>query len=148
ISLSESREGQSPDWRILAVAALTTVDIGEAAQRAANLLSSPDLGGDWTPIFKAFLGRTDGATALTKALSGRKLPPNTAKLGLRIVNGAGRPEPELAAALSVAAGLDTEPHQPSPDELQQMVNEVKEKGDPARGEAIFRRQETQCFKCH
>src|SRR4029450_6035241 len=40
------------------------------------------------------------------------------------------------------------PKQLSPEQMQQLVAEVQSKGDPARGEQIFRRADTSCFRCH
>ena len=51
-------------------------------------------------------------------------------------------------ALAAAAKITTGPRQLSPEEMAQVVASVKEHGDPARGEAIFRRAELNCLKCH
>ena len=60
----------------------------------------------------------------------------------------GRADPALVAALSRAAGISTESKPLTPGELNQLVAEVAAKGDPARGELIFRRPDLNCMSCH
>ena len=47
-----------------------------------------------------------------------------------------------------AAGIAADAPPPTPAEVAQIVQDVASKGDPARGEAIFRRQDLNCMKCH
>ncbi len=61
---------------------------------------------------------------------------------------AGRSDAQLAEILTKAAGLGAEKPPPTLDELKVMSAEVLAKGDPARGEAIFRRADLGCMKCH
>jgi putative heme-binding domain-containing protein len=61
---------------------------------------------------------------------------------------AGRSDEGLSAVLTKAAGLTTDPKPPTAAQLKELVAEVTAKGDPARGEAIFRRADLGCFKCH
>ena len=79
---------------------------------------------------------------------GRAVPADSAKLVLRAVYTLGRSDQALVEALSHAAGI-AEPSKPlSPNELSNMVSEVAAKGDPARGEGIFRRGDLNCMSCH
>ena len=52
------------------------------------------------------------------------------------------------AALTAAGGIQAVSRALSPDELNDLVAEVAAKGDAARGEAVFRRAEQSCLKCH
>jgi putative heme-binding domain-containing protein len=76
------------------------------------------------------------------------LPAEVARIGLRAVRASGRDHPALAAALNKAGGLTTGPRIPSPAEMQQLVADVAKLGDPRRGEAVYRRKELSCLKCH
>jgi putative heme-binding domain-containing protein len=67
---------------------------------------------------------------------------------LRHMYATGRSEPALAAALAKAAGIAANPAQTSQEEIVRLAAAVVEKGDPVRGEAIFRREEIACMKCH
>ncbi len=58
------------------------------------------------------------------------------------------PIPLLVAALCRAAGISNDAKPLSPQELGELVSQVASKGDPGRGEAIFRRPDLNCLSCH
>ena len=138
-----------PTIRIMAVASLARLDVDAAAARAAEIIASqPAPGRDLKPLLAAFLNRQGGADVLASALA-RHLPPaDSAKLALRAVYALGCADPALVATLSRAAGLSTQIKPLTPTELSQLVSEVAAKGDPARGELIFRRADLNCMSCH
>ncbi len=135
--------------RLLAITALARLDLPGASARAAEILSKPaDPDRKLVPLFRAFLDRQGGSEVLAKALRARSIPADSAKLALRAVYTLGRSDQALVDALSRAAGI-TELSKPlSPTELSNMVAEVAAKGDPARGEEIFRRADLNCMSCH
>ena len=47
-----------------------------------------------------------------------------------------------------AAGLSVAGAQLSADEMRALAREALAKGDPARGEALYRRSELACVSCH
>jgi putative heme-binding domain-containing protein len=67
---------------------------------------------------------------------------------LRHMYATGRTEPAVADALTKAAGIASNPPPPSQEEIVKLAAEVVAKGDPARGEAVFRRADIACMKCH
>jgi putative heme-binding domain-containing protein len=135
--------------RVLALAALARLDVAAAAARFADVLPIATAHGcDLTPLMAAFLNRHGGAEILAAALDQHKLTPDSAKLALRSVYALGHADAPLVAALSRAAGLSTEVKPPSPQELSALVAEVQSQGNPARGEAIFRRADSNCMSCH
>ncbi len=99
-------------------------------------------------LFNAFLQRKDGAGLLAAALKDQTIRTDAAVIGQRAIAASGQPQDALAAALAAAAKITTGPRQLSPAEMSQVVAAVKGQGDPARGEAIFRRAELNCLKCH
>jgi putative heme-binding domain-containing protein len=139
---------KDPATRLAAAETLTLIDVRFAAITAADVLSAPLAGADPAPLFQAFLARNGGAAALGNTLLVRKPGADAAKIGLRTVQAAGRQEETLNKVLSEAAGLDAEIKPLSKAELAQWLAEVQEKGDPARGERIFRRPELSCYGCH
>jgi putative heme-binding domain-containing protein len=140
---------QSLGTRIPAVAALAKLDVDRAAVQAAELLTQPiDQSRDLTPIFAAFLNRQGGGDRLAAALGRVAIPADAAKLALRSVYALGRSDEVLVAALSRAAGISAETKPLTPAELNQLVALVTTKGDPARGESIFRRADLNCMSCH
>jgi putative heme-binding domain-containing protein len=138
---------QPPEVRRLAVGALAAVDPGAAARRAVDLLAMEGAP-DPADVFNAFLRQKTGPDALATALQERKLPADVAKIGVRTVRSSGRDAPALVTALTKAGGLTGGPRQLTDAEMRQMVADVRQLGDPARGEAIFRRKELSCLKCH
>jgi putative heme-binding domain-containing protein len=136
-----------PEVRRLAIAALAGLDMPTAAAKAAEFLVAAKPEPELLDLYAAFLSRKAGVPALAKALAGKKLPPEVAKLGLQAVRASTLNVPELADALTKAGDLAAARKPPTADEVKAMVADAA-KADPARGEVIFRRRELQCFACH
>jgi putative heme-binding domain-containing protein len=138
-----------PAGRRLALVALAGLDLPAASRRVAEVLASSEGGEEGTTaVFEAFLGRREGAKLLAGALAGRKLPADVARVGVRVVRTSGVEAPELVEALTRAGGLTFGPRTPTTEEIRQLAAEVARRGDPARGEAVFRRKDQLCLKCH
>jgi putative heme-binding domain-containing protein len=134
--------------RLMALAGLASVDPETAARLGADTLAASSDGVGVAEVFAAFLERRNGATILSKALSGRKLSPDVAKIGIRTVKSTGRDSPALVAVLTQSGSLTAGLRVLTPDQMRQMVADVREHGDPARGEVVYRRNELTCMKCH
>ncbi len=139
--------------RRLALIALVPLDAKVAARHAVEFLASggcqpPGNEGEAAGIFEAFLQRKDGAALLAAALRDHKLPVDIARIGLRTVRSTGRPDAGLAEELAKAGGLTFGARTLSAQEMQAMVADVARLGDPVRGEAVFRRKDQICLKCH
>jgi putative heme-binding domain-containing protein len=100
-----------------------------------------------TAVFDAFLAQKNGPGILAAALKDKKIPAAVATAGVQRASAVGGDTKALVEALTIAGGL-----QPvmalTPEQLTQMMAEVKSGGDPARGEAIYRRANLQCMNCH
>ena len=133
--------------RAQAVIALAAVDLPESARQAAELLAeSPPP--DPSPLFQALTSRKGGAEQLARALTGRTIPSDTAKIGVRVAKAAAQPSEALLKAL-IAAGKLAEPKPPlTREEVQQLLADIASHGDPGRGEQVFRKAELNCLKCH
>ncbi len=86
------------------------------------------------------------AAALTQAAA--PLPADLAKLCIRQVRASGRDVPDLITAFEKAGRLKEGTARLSDKEMVQLLKDVAAAGDPARGEAIFRRNDLNCLKCH
>jgi putative heme-binding domain-containing protein len=140
---------QPAGTRLLALAALARLDVNAAAARVAEVLPMATAQScDLAPLLAAFLNRQGGADILAAALGKNKLAPDAAKLALRSVYALGHADTALVAALSRAAGISTDVKPLSPQEVSDLVAQVASNGDPARGEAIFRRADLNCLSCH
>jgi len=143
-----SAHGSSVSVRLMAVGALAQIDLKGAAQRAVSLLAQSPVGTDLTPMFQTFLSRKRGPQVLAAALKNRKLPADTAKIGLRVVRSSGLKLPKLVAALTAAGRIQEGIRKLSPAQMRKLVADVLTQGDPARGEAVYRRSDLNCLKCH
>jgi len=137
---------QRPDVREAAVAGLALLDVKAASARAAELLASgaPNPG----YVLATFTSREGGADALAAALHSVKLPPDTAKLGLRFLRQTAQPNTSLTSVLTAAAGLSAAPVRLAPEQMKQLIAETQSGGDAARGERVFRRADAACYQCH
>ncbi|HVW01741.1 MAG TPA: HEAT repeat domain-containing protein, partial [Planctomycetaceae bacterium] len=150
LALSEiaSAAQQPLPVRMNAVSALAGLDLQQAAARAAELLSAWQGDVDPTPLFNAFLAEKNGPNVLAAAIEGRKLSSDVAKIGVRAARSTAREEPALIAALLKAGDLKGGVQMLTPEQMQQMVSDVQKLGQAERGEALFRRNDLGCFRCH
>lgn len=134
--------------RVLAAAALAKLEPGASAERAVAVLRDARPGEDLAPLLSAFLHHQGGAEKLAAAITPQTLPADPAKLALRALYALGRTDASLVAALSNAAGLDTEVKPLDKTQLDQLMADVAARGNPERGERVFRRADLNCTKCH
>jgi putative heme-binding domain-containing protein len=145
--LAASKE-EPAAMRRRALVALAAVDLGAAAQRAAEVLALPFSGEEPIEVFEAFLQRKNGAVLLAAALKNQTIPSDTAKVGIRTARSTGRDTAELIDALTKAGKLTFGVRKLSADEMKQMIADVAKQGDAARGETVYRRRDMVCMKCH
>ncbi|EAQ78613.1 HEAT repeat domain-containing protein [Blastopirellula marina] len=134
--------------RYLGASALVDVDVDNAAKIAGQILTGADTSTDPAVMIDAFLAQQSGPTKLGAVLAETELTPDVAKMCLRQMFAVGRSDPELVSVLSKAAGIDDDAPALTPDEIKAVAAEVLQKGDAQRGEALFRRADLNCFKCH
>jgi putative heme-binding domain-containing protein len=146
--LKLASHGPAPGVRMQAVAAVVGFEVAAAAREAACVLAHASADDDPAVMLDAFLDRKEGSAVLAKALAQVKLSVDVAKRSLRYMYSIGRSDAELSAVLSAAAGVVADPPPPTQEEVAALVREVQQKGDPARGEKIFRRSDLSCMKCH
>ncbi len=130
--------------RLAALGALATIDPAAAAARAADRLARSDDPAEAEDLVARFVRLKNGPPALAAALAGKAIKADVAKLALRPA----RDHAALAAALRKAGALADAPKPLTDAEKQSLLAAVAAGGDPARGEAVFRRKETRCLACH
>lgn len=82
------------------------------------------------------------------ALKGQKLPADAAKVGVRLAKSAGKPNQQLIDRLTEAGGLTQPKRDWTADEIDALAKAALADGNPHRGEAVYRRAELTCMKCH
>ncbi len=141
-------KSQSLDTRMMAGVALASIDLNAGASAIASVMTDMPDGANPAGVINPLLSRAQGPAALAKALEGKTLKPDVAKMAMRALSGSSRDEPALVMAIMNAGGLTNPRRTLSEVELAAMVDDVQNKGNPARGEAIFRRDMLACLKCH
>ena len=134
--------------RAAAVTSLIPLDTSDAAKLAVAWLASSKEIGQQGAVINAFLQHKGGPDVLASALVDQKLPEDAAKVALRVITGSGRQEPKLTDALSKAGNITNTPKKLAKEEMEALVNTIKDQGNAAHGEQIFRRAELNCLKCH
>jgi putative heme-binding domain-containing protein len=149
--LKLSAKDRSHQTSALAIAALAAIDLPAASAIAAEWLARSDANasGEAEGLVAALVGRKDGPAALTAAIAGRVIAPDVARRASRAARSAGADGASLADALAKAGGLGADAgwSKLPPEQVIALAAEVNQ-GDPERGEAIFRRSELNCLKCH
>lgn len=140
-------ESSPADIRYLGAAALVSLDLKLAIQDGINIMSSAQAG-DPTPFIAAILDKQGAADQLASALGSQTVPEDVAKKMLRYMYSVGRSDKALSDALGKAAGMAGEEKKLTEAEFKQLVADVIAKGNPERGEQIFRRSDLSCMKCH
>jgi putative heme-binding domain-containing protein len=119
-----------------------------AAKRAVKLLQGAPGGKDRFGIYAAFLGNRGATRALATEISQINLPEPIALQGLQLAESSPTRPKELIAAIQKAGGLKAMKMSLSLSEMASMIERVGKRGDPARGESIYRRENLQCAACH
>ena len=144
----------APLDRLEAATALARLDLARGATRAAEALGT--LGAETldpalVAALEGFVGRQGGGDALAAALLDATLAASVAEAAIRIATRLGQGgDSKLVMALNRAGGLVASrgPKSWSAAERAAIVLDVPRRGDPARGEAIYRRGALQCLGCH
>ncbi len=139
-------ESTDNSLRGLMIDGLTTVGAQLAARRAVEFLAKADVEVA-KPILAAFLKNKQLPGVLAKELTGKTIPDLVAVEGIRMVTSRGIQGP-LADALKTAGGVKQMDKPLSGPEMAILVDKVKNNGDPARGEVVYRRQQLLCMTCH
>jgi putative heme-binding domain-containing protein len=150
-TLAEVARSSRPfEDRKQAVIALAGVNLDRAAALAAELLAAAPTGAEVNvdDLVAAVVSRQQGPGLLARSLKQTELSPDVAKLTLRAVQRSGRNAPPLLETIRAAGKLEQFGWKLTPELMQQLVAEVADAGDAHRGEAVYRRKQLQCQKCH
>ena len=133
--------------RAKAAVALAQLDFENSSKDVVRVLSETADEGEATSLWRELLSIKNAGARLAKVLPRSGLPPAMVKNGLRVAREGNRKEPELIAALERNAPSD-EPAGPSDSDIQRLAKETLQRGDPRRGETVYRRPELACVTCH
>ena len=131
-----------------ALSGLVNTDLNKASSLVVELFNSLNDSTEVAPVFDAFIRTRGGSGKLKAALQGKTIPEFAALAGVRQANTSGQKLDDLVKALSAAGKLKPVKQMLSPEEMAQMVKDVKAKGNPVIGEQIYRRKSLACVNCH
>jgi putative heme-binding domain-containing protein len=137
---------QSLAIRQQAAMALGASDLDRSLPEILAVLNDTTSEDEALAVWRALLNLKNAPPAMTRALAKATLPETVARAGVRVAREGGRNEPDLVLALNKAGSLSSEV--PITDEEIHQIAYVVTKGDPARGEKIYRRKELGCVLCH
>ena len=146
--LGLTEEQQPIELRLSGAAALVRLDVNLAAQRAAAILQHADAETDLQEMVSAFLDRQGGSDVLAASVDATPPSADVAKRAMRAMYAVGRSDPKLSSVLGKIAGIDSDPVPLTKEEVLALVPVVQAEGDAVRGEAVFRRADLSCMKCH
>jgi putative heme-binding domain-containing protein len=143
-----SQPDQSPEVRAqLGIIPLSDLTPSLAAKRAVEFLGTVKTPEEAKPVLEAFLRNKKLPVALAKELEGKTIPEAAAIEGIRLASSKG-----LASLIEDSlrkSGQIKQMDKPlTPEEMTAMVAKVRELGDAARGEKVYRRQQLLCISCH
>ncbi|MFI4875750.1 MAG: PVC-type heme-binding CxxCH protein [Blastopirellula sp. JB062] len=145
ISLAD--QGETAPLRQAATAALVGIAPEEAAQRSVALLTAAKAPAA-ADLVAPYLMRKGGQAKLAAALEKAKLHADVAKMAIRAVRTSPQPDQALIEALGASGGVGQGEAKVWTDAELADITKMLPEGDPVRGEAIFRRTELSCLKCH
>lgn len=131
-----------------AALALAAINLGQAAPKVVEVLSAITDENEALALWRSLLNLKGSAPVLTRALPRTGLPVTTAKAGVRAARESGRNDPELILALTQGANLEKEEQNLDDQALKALAARALKEGDPARGEAVYRRAQLSCVNCH
>jgi putative heme-binding domain-containing protein len=140
-------QGTPPEIRAPAAVALASLDLRRSSSDIAAALGSVQDEPGALAAWRGVLEVRGAAQAMTAALPKAEVTQVSARAGLRAAREGGRSEPDLILALARAGKLEDDSQQLSDAELARIAADAK-KGDPARGEIVYRRQTSGCVACH
>ena len=119
-----------------------------AARRATTLLRNLPRGQEPNDLIAAFISNKGATQALTQELENTKLPEDVALKGMQLAESAPTRPQALIKALQKAGGLKPMKMSLTKEEMIAMIDRVNSKGNAARGESVYRRENLQCVACH
>lgn len=144
----------SPESRPEALSALAALDSNAAIAPLIDFLPSVREDASAVALWRGVLAQKSLAKPLAEALKTKAsaspgfVSETAARAGMRVAREGGRNEVELVVALAAAAGLANDPQTLTASLVKDIASRAQQSGDPARGEAIYRRDTLGCVGCH
>jgi putative heme-binding domain-containing protein len=129
-----------------AAVALAATSLASSMSQIVGVLKDVTSEDEALALWRALLNVKNAPAAFTRGLAKENLPETVAKAGVRVAREGGRNEPDLVLALNRSGGLASDV-EITDEEIHAIAYNVT-RGDPLRGERIYRRKELGCITCH
>jgi putative heme-binding domain-containing protein len=136
-----------PEVRLAAATALATLDTETAWPVVSGLMKTDLSDAQILGLWRSLLQVKGAGGKLEPWVRVASIPARAAELGVRAAGEGGRQLPGLVIALNQAGQLEGRARL-SPEDFEFLARQVRENGDPHRGETIYRRSELACTTCH
>lgn len=139
---------KDPVVRRQATAALAALDLGKALPAIVEVSKSLTDENAALEFWRAVLGVKGAGKQIAEALPDQGINPAAARAGMRVAREGGRNDLDLVVALAKGAGLAADTAAASAEFIKDFAAKAASKGDPYRGEWIYRRNDLACLSCH
>ena len=143
-----SAANQEPAIRRQAVAALATLNLGAAVPAIVDVAKSLADETQAQDFWRAVLPVKGAGKAVAEVLPASGIPQPAARAGMRVAREGGRNDMDLVLALAKASGLAADTQAFTGQLIKDLAAKAADKGDPHRGEMVFRRADLACLSCH
>ncbi len=144
-------ESASSLARSQATAALAALDLNRAIDPAIALTKSLIDESEAVNFWRSLLPIKGAGKAIASALNGdpkAKVSAAAGRAGMRVAREGGRSDLELVTALALASGQASDSQRFNAELVNDLTTKANQKGDPSRGEFVYRRQDLACVTCH
>lgn len=137
--------------RSQAVGALAALDLNRALAAVLDVASKVEDESQAVDFWRAILPVKGAGKAVASALSGdpnAKVSAAAGRAGMRVAREGGRSDLELVTALAKASGQASDTQAFTGQLVKELASRASERGNPQRGELIYRRADLACVGCH
>lgn len=142
------RSGSAAAVKIQAMESSLSVDASIGAKLALALLEGAESDADLTRIWRSALSVKGAGAAIANALPETGIDLDLARIGLRVTREGGKPDSSLEARLLTGSGIDESAIILTAKELKELTQWAVERGDPVKGERLYRNPNLACVTCH
>lgn len=143
-----TRETSTPPLRLEGIRSLARFPGSHGAALAAEWLAAePAPEPIVHEILLPFLLRREGPDTLATEIATRPPRAENAKAALALLAASGRNAPRLLALFGQAAAIETH-HDLALRDISTLAQEIRQAGQPTRGQSIFERPTLACVNCH
>ena len=140
-------EHDAPSVRRQALLAMAQLDRDAALPLIRKMLAAEFTEAEANEFWRSLLSVTNISHPLAEALRQEPIPTPAATLGLRIARENTNTHRDLVQILERISGVPP-PKDYTPAEIQRIGILAKQRGNPERGELVYRRPDLRCVACH